>query len=425
MSAAAAVTQQPAPVFLHIGPMKTGTTFLQQLMVANKDHLSAAGYLFPGDTWARQVRGTRDVLRLDQWDPRLRASSAGAWESLVSEVLGHTGVASVVSMEFLSFARRRGAARVVRSLRPADVHVVITVRDALDTIPSLWQTAVHNGSAASWPQFMRSVRKAAGIRGRLGRLPRDRSLREFLDAQGVPRILRTWGALVPAGRLHVVTVPPAGAEPGLLWSRFAEVVGVDPGVCTEPPEQTNASLGYASADLLRRVNRALGRVTPSDYNATLKEYLALKVLAGRRRVEGRARPDLPTRQFAAAWNGRVRAAIATSGATLTGDLDDLPTPAGPAGVPGAGRDIDPPGPEELLPVAATSAEALADLIRRRTARLRRAGSRADVPVPDPADFTVDRWADAPDPTAAAVAEVTSLARTAMRLYRRLQDEAAP
>jgi hypothetical protein len=141
----------PAPVFLHIGPMKTGTTFLQQVMAASKDEMAAAGYLFPGDTWARQVRGTRDVLGLDQWDPRMKAATAGAWAGLVREILEHPGTASVVSMEFLSFARRRGAARVVRSLAPADVHVVLTVRDALDTIPSLWQTAVHNGSAASWP----------------------------------------------------------------------------------------------------------------------------------------------------------------------------------------------------------------------------------------------------------------------------------
>jgi hypothetical protein len=420
MSATGAVSRDPAPVFLHVGPMKTGTTFLQQLMVANKDRLATAGYLFPGDVWARQVRGTRDVLGLDQWDPRIAASAAGAWDSLVAEILDHTGRASVVSMEFLSFARRRGAARVVRSLQPAEVHVVLTVRDALDTIPSLWQTAVYNGSSASWPQFMRSVRKAAGIRGRLGRLPRDRSLRQFLDAQGVARILRTWNGLVPAGRLHVVTVPPSGSEPGLLWSRFARVVGVDPRVCSEPQARTNTSLGYASTDLLRRVNRALGRLPPSDYNATLKEYLALKVLAGRRHLEGRPEPDLATRRFAADWNDRVRTAIITSGATLTGDLDDLPTQPGHVGA----IEAAPPRTDVLLEVAAASAGALADLARRRSSRLRRSGVRIDVPVPDPADFTVDRWTGARDPVDAAVQDVADLARTGVRLYRRLHDGAS-
>jgi hypothetical protein len=322
-------------------------------------------------------------------------------------------------MEFLSFARRRGATRVVRSLQPADVHVVLGVRDALGTIPSLWQTAVYNGSAASWPQFTRSVRKAAGIRGRLGRLPRDRSLRQFLDAQDVARLLRTWGRLVPPGRLHAITVPPRGSEPGLLWSRFARVLGVDPGVCSEPRVPTNASLGYASTDLLRRVNRAVGRLPPSDYNATLKEYLALRVLARRRSLEGRPAPDVATRRFAADWNERMRTAIATSGATLTGDLDDLPTQPGPD----TGPDCAPPGSDELLAAAATSAEALADLVQRRSARLRKAGLRVDVPVPDPACFTVDRWEGARDPVGAAVGEVADLARTGVRLYRRLQDEA--
>ena len=39
----------PGPVvFLHIGAMKTGTTFLQNLMHENKANLAEAGYLLPG-----------------------------------------------------------------------------------------------------------------------------------------------------------------------------------------------------------------------------------------------------------------------------------------------------------------------------------------------------------------------------------------
>ena len=48
-------------VYLHIGAMKTGTTLLQRLMVANLQSLADAGYLFPGDTWADQSR-VRDMM---------------------------------------------------------------------------------------------------------------------------------------------------------------------------------------------------------------------------------------------------------------------------------------------------------------------------------------------------------------------------
>jgi hypothetical protein len=114
----------------------------------------------------------------------------------------------------------------------------------------------------------------------------------------------------------------------------------------------------------------------------------------------------------------VRAAITTSGAGLTGDLDDLPIEPGP--VPA--RSTEPPGVDDLLAVAATSARALADLVRRRSVRLGRSGVRVDVPVPDPDGFTADRWDEAPDAVAAAVCDVADLARTGVRLYRRLQDE---
>ena len=50
------------------------------------------------------------------------------------------------------------------SLGSAEVHVVITVRDAAATIPAQWQTAVRNGSTLRWEDFRRGVRRAGGRR---------------------------------------------------------------------------------------------------------------------------------------------------------------------------------------------------------------------------------------------------------------------
>ena len=165
-------TQRRPVVFLHIGPMKTGTSYVQNLMAANRERLQTAGHLFPGGSWDRQVRGVQDVLRRTRHDPQVRAAAQGAWAALAREVLEYDGHASIVSVEFLSFAGRAGVSRVLRSLDAAEVHVVLTVRDVTAIIPSRWPTEVHNGSTVSWPAYTRALRTGA-MSGRQGRCPRS------------------------------------------------------------------------------------------------------------------------------------------------------------------------------------------------------------------------------------------------------------
>lgn len=417
------MTQARPVVFLHIGASKTGTTFLQSLMTTNKERLAAAGYLFPGETWVRQVRAVQDVLGRIRNDPKLKAAAAGAWDSTVQEMLAHRGVASVLSMEFLSFADEHSAARVARSLEDADVHVILTVRDATVSIPAQWPTDVHNGSWVSWPEFMQGVRRAADVRLRWTRkLPVGApALRSFLRAQDIRYMLDTWGRQVPAQRLHVVTVPPTGSEPMLLWERFARVLGVDPAVCPEPASRKNESLGYASTELLRRVNRDLGRLRRTDYNPTVKQHLALEVLSRRARKEPRARIDQDTYDFALGWNRRTRNAIEKSGARVVGSLDDLPTTSSPDRLAAAKEPQPAPTEEELLAAARAAVDGMQRLVVRRRRRLRVRGLETEVAAPGPPIAAgPDRWATEPDPVAAAARDVAELCRTAIDLRHRLE-----
>lgn len=405
-------------IYLHIGAMKTGTTFLQGLMVANQDSLAAAGYLFPGSRWYEQARAVRDILRMNRHDLPMRALCDGMWDKIAAEMLGFHGRASILSMEFLSFANARQAARVTSSLDGAELHVILTVRDAVGAIPAQWQTHCRNGGTVSWPTFARSARRGA----RFGRLSRGQGARVFEKAQGVPRMLRAWGRAVPPERLHVVTVPASGSDPMLLWDRFARVVGVDPAVASVSNEKTNPSLGQPSAELMRRINAKLGRLPASEYQPTLKAQLATNVLTGRAGIETGPRLDGRTRAFALAWNHRTRRAIERSGSDIVGDLADLPVEP-PENDPGAAEAPSDPEAEDLLAAAATARDGLLRLIRRRTKRLSEIGRAVDAPAPG-ADAAGDRtpasrWDAAADPVGAAVTELTGLARVAIGLQQQV------
>ncbi|MGH3366431.1 MAG: hypothetical protein ACRDOY_04445 [Nocardioidaceae bacterium] len=405
--------------------MKTGTTYLQHLMGDNKGDLLRAGYLFPGDEWVEQSLATRDILGRGRKvsDPELATLTEGMWDRLSREMLSHKGRASIFSMEFLSFAGRQQAARIVqRSLSSAVVHVVLTVRDAVGAIPAQWQTRCRNQGTLSWPEFVHQ----ATLVGTLGRAAPGEGAQVYRRAQDIPRMLDVWGRVVPAKRIHVVTCPPSSADSLLLWRRFAQAVGVDPAVASEPPDYANPSIGQASADLMRRINAMLGDLPALDHRKTLKRHLAT-ILGERAGLESRPRLDLATLQFAADWNRRVREAVVDSGAQLIGDLEELPTRVSTEAAAAAAATLSDPSEDELLAAAATAREGMSDLVRiRMKLREKRGGGEDDnVDVPlDSATQATDRNGQQ-DAVSAAVTEVAALCRRAIDLRRQLDKLRVP
>jgi hypothetical protein len=404
-------------VFLHVGVMKTGTTYLQQLMYANRDALAATGVLLPGKDWSRQVRAVQDLLRLSRLDPHVRTDKPGAWEELAREVRASRLPVAVVSVEFLGGAHQRAIRRAVASLAPAEVRVVLTVRDIAGVLPGLWQTQVHNGARYGWPGFLHDVVHPHPV----PRLPmqRHRPQDVFRRSQDVPAMLARWSSVVGADHVHVVTVP-GGQDPAELWQRFAAVIGVDPALATRSAPTSNASIGLAATELLRRVNGHIGRLPPSEYNGTVKGPLALRLLAEPATAEGRARLTPEGYDFALRWNARTRAAVAASGVQVSGTLDDLPVVAEArhrAGLPPV-----PPGPEprRMLYDAALALRALDRMQRRRRRRLARLGIQVE-PVEDrDLDAVRRRWESAADPVDAAARDLAQVARQAALLLRRLR-----
>ncbi len=399
--------------------MKTGTTFVQSLLMANRERLAAAGLQIPGARWVHQLHAVRDVLGGGPGYPDVGPMSRGAWEKLRHEILADDA-RSIVAMEFLSFADPRRARRIVESLAPADVHVVLTVRDATPAIPALWQTNTRTGSTDDWPTFMRDVRRAAGWAGRWGRWSPSTPLRTFLRTQDVAYMLRTWRRVLPADRVHVVTVPGPGSPRTLLWERLAGVLGVPPETCTEPPAQANESIGYPSTELLRRVNEQLGRVPARDYNQTVLDFLALRVLARRRDVETRALLDRPTAELGAAWNRRTLQAIGELGIGVEGDLGELPTELGGQHDQLIGEGQPVPSEAELLDAALPAERAMRRLIRRRARRLAARGVDVELPPGLGGTHPPRTWRDGADPVDLAARQVAGLVRTAMDLQRRLR-----
>lgn len=341
-------------VYLHIGAMKTGTTYLQNLLFGNSAGLAQAGFLVPGSERNHHALAGRDILEMRTSNPRIRSDTDGAWAPMAAQMVAHDGVASIFSMEFLSFADVDRARRVVDSLRGAEVHVILAIRDATSAIPAQWQTNCRNGGVTAWPAFAKQVRRTANSEE-----PR-RSARVFLRAQDVSRMLGVWTQVVPPDHVHVLVVPSVRTEPELLWKRFAAVVGVNPAVCSAEGQPSNPSLGYASADLMRRVNLHIGRAAVSEHAVELKQLA--KILTEHASAEARVPVDAKTRRFAARWNLQNRRAIRASGVRVVGRLAEIPVSVDRSESSTVPTALTDPDIHESLSAAATAIEGLARLI---------------------------------------------------------------
>jgi hypothetical protein len=259
---------------LHIGLLKSGTSFIQHQIRHHHEALAEDGTLFPGGrSWRTQVTAVRDLIGTSDLG-RGGERSTRTWKWLAGQSESWSGEAVLVSMEFLSFADREQVERVADSLRPRQVEVVVTVRDLARVVPAMWQESIQNRADWSWRAY------ADSLRDRPGADPEP--ARAFWRQQDLSRILRTWVDVVGADHVTVVTVPQRGADPDLLWIRFCRAAGLDATRYPIDVRTVNTSLGVAGTELMRRLNLASqDRLPRPVYLRHLKHFLAKDVLANR------------------------------------------------------------------------------------------------------------------------------------------------
>jgi hypothetical protein len=299
-------------ILLHIGTMKSGTSYVQSALMGNHDALSDAGFTYVGGTFARQSRAVRDVLRRPKAPTRHRS-----WLALAREARDTSDLTGVISMEFLSFAEGLALDAVLKPLAGLQVDVVLTVRDQLSAIPAQWQTHTRNLGTEPWRSYLRRITgRGAGSR-------RSRAHHTFHRAQDVPEIVLRWSSHELVNRLDLVAVPPPTADRAELWRRFCDVAGIPVATTTVTQLYGNPSLGYASCDFLRRLNVHLDDVRPREYRHVIRP-LARDVLVALRDSETRPRLDAKAARFAYKRNQATRDLVGRHGLNLVGDPDDLP-----------------------------------------------------------------------------------------------------
>ena len=337
-------------VVLHVGAPKTGTSAVQDLLWTRREELRGQGVLYAADRPDAHFLAALDLMELP-WGG-LEHQATGAWDRLAAEVRAWPGTA-IISHEVLASASRLHVARALSSLgEDAEVHLVYSARDLARQVPAEWQENVKHRRTRTYADFLAELRDPTRA---------TEIAQWFWAVQEVPDVLDRWAGTLPPERVHLVTVPPPGADRTLLWQRFAGVFGLDP-VAHTLGERANTSLGAAESAMVRRLNTRLGDVLPSHhYRTYVREMMVHQHLALHRRSPRLGLPP-DVHDWAAELASRWVAELGSRGYDVVGDLADLvPGPPATAYVdPDAGQDAG---------VAEAALDALA-LMTRETARLR-------------------------------------------------------
>ena len=337
-------------VYLHIGAPKTGTTYLQEVLFNNRARLAQHGVLFPGESSSAHYAAALDLRELDFGgydDP----DAEGAWDAVVAATRSWRGAVVIISHELLAGAHEPAVERALASLADHEVHVLMTARDLGRQVPAVWQEMVKNNQTISYSGYLKQLTSKAR---------KGRAARIFWRQQDVAGVLAHWSQYVPAERVHLVTVPPPGSSPTLLWERMCAVLGIAPDGYDTVVPRANVSLGLAEAELLRRTNAELaGRLDWPQFASVAKFWLAEELLSARSESPRAQVPDRLRPWFAKASQAIIDE-IAAHDYDVVGDLADLEPFYGDSGA------LSTPRPTEVIDAAAyVLAQVLVDRAENR------------------------------------------------------------
>ncbi len=254
--------------------MKSGTSFIQNVLHRNRERLAEHDLLFVCDRWKQQVLAVRELTSHGgPQQPPLPPD--GHWQRLVAAVDDWPGT-SLVSMEFLGPRSPGKIAIVQEAFAGADLQVVLTARDLSRSLPSMWTESMQNRGVRGWEEFLEGVRTED---------PGNSAGRTFWKHQRISDLAGRWVDAVGRDHFTLITIPPKGAPPTVLWDRFCEVAGIPSGLC-DLEVRSNPQLDAASAMVLRAVNEKLAEhgFDREQYERVVKGLLAKQGLVRRGRT---------------------------------------------------------------------------------------------------------------------------------------------
>ncbi|MDW3216942.1 MAG: hypothetical protein R8G01_23325 [Ilumatobacteraceae bacterium] len=310
-------------VIVHVGQMKSGTTFMQQTLAQNRESLLRSGISYPGPKYNQQhacyglcgndIYWVHDQERWEHAGDALLDSIRASDETVV------------ISSEALSCMPQSGVDRFAERIGGIDT-VVVTVRNMLSTLLSAWQQGVKRGSEASLAEFFARMHDERDTGSGLWR--------NYAFGNTVDR----W---THHADVSVVVVDSFDRDE--LMDAFLRAARIDDVELAAPElsaKDRNVSLRWEDAELLRSVNRttnARRRPDADEFRGFLLEHLLFP--AAQSGLGSRIKFPEEHIEKSVGW-AREEIAKFPPGTTVLGDVDALASSETVASTPDADSSVD-------------------------------------------------------------------------------------
>lgn len=234
---------------LHIGPQKTGSTYLQKRLYEARGTLLENDILYPSDV---SIYGHHEAAMSYFPGVKIRPSIS----SLVDAASKHR---VIVSSELFSLVPHAGLLKLHDEIGSQDVTLIYFLRNPSERLFSLWSEWVRHGERISF--FELATKEFSGIRDSTWLNPVP-TLKAYADVFG-------------KSRLRIVNYENARASVSML-DRFFAAAGL-PSVLEDHDEDVNPPSSVEQVELIRVLNQLAfvdGWLDESNVRALFTERLA-------------------------------------------------------------------------------------------------------------------------------------------------------
>jgi hypothetical protein len=299
-------------VYLHVGAPKTGTTYVQQVLMENSQALARNSVLYPYENRGSSRRAMLGFRALDRGVDASR-EQRDAWKDVAERCRAWQGSTVIISHELLGAASPASIEAGIADLQPADVHVVFSARDLARQLVSDWQEHIKHKHTVTLEKFVDDlIEKGLDAPAPFGEM--------FWGLHDAANVLAKWAQFVPRENIHVLTVPQPGAPSDTLWRSFCKVTGLDPDAYDTEVRRSNTSMGVAETELVRRINADIRDLPSTSYDRLIRIQLAENIL-------GRRSPKITLPPGRIEWvkqrSRRLIEELEQAGYQVEGDLEQL------------------------------------------------------------------------------------------------------
>ncbi|MCT7378209.1 hypothetical protein [Chelativorans salis] len=226
---------------IHIGPMKTGTTYIQNILQKSRSELLKLGWVYPGRLLNQQHACYGICGDEIPWVTNaLSRKNERLGEELIRQLqTRETNV--IISSEALASLTPIGVENFLEAIGGAD-EVIATIRPLEKLLPSAWQQLIKGGSTKSLDEFFEHMA--------INRNSKSGLWRTYAYGEAV----KIWSHFLPVSVIRLSQTKDRDSA----WDLFRQAANL-PEI---PPthikaKESNISLNLEAAEILRHVNITL------------------------------------------------------------------------------------------------------------------------------------------------------------------------